>query len=82
MLTYAAVLLLAPLVAGQVEKSTKPNDLAKLKAFMGNWEATDIRSRGDNSEPLRPGSPFWTGGSLNIGSCSAIHRMNRASGCS
>ena len=42
MLTYAAVLLLAPLVAGQVEKSTKPNDLAKLKAFMGNWEATDI----------------------------------------
>jgi len=42
MLIYAAVLLLAPLVAGQVEKSTKPNDLAKLKAFMGNWEATDI----------------------------------------
>ena len=61
MLTYAAVLLLAPVVAGQVEKSTKPNDLGKLKAFMGNWEATDIEIEGKQFRAAASWKPVLDG---------------------
>lgn len=61
MLTHAVVLLVASLASGQAEARRPVDDFAKLRGFLGTWEAKGVEIQGRKTDSPVSWKPILDG---------------------